>query len=119
MCVETADGKLSVIIPSNNTVPTKKSEIFTTTLDNQTSVEISVVQVESCPVHLGSFRLDGITPAPCGAAQVEVIFDVWADGRLNFKAIDKTSKQEVGVMCENLYTASKRKSTIQEIQQSK
>lgn len=97
--VETLGGVTTKIIPRNTTVPTKKSEIFSTAIDNQPNVEIHVLQGErefaKDNKSLGTFRLDGILPAPRGVPQIEVTFDIDANGILSVTAQDKgTSKQQ-------------------------
>nr|P30722.1 RecName: Full=Chaperone protein dnaK; AltName: Full=HSP70; AltName: Full=Heat shock 70 kDa protein; AltName: Full=Heat shock protein 70 [Diacronema lutheri]CAA42154.1 heat shock protein 70 [Diacronema lutheri] len=97
--VETLGGVTTKIIPRNTTVPTKKSEIFSTAVDNQPNVEIHVLQGEREFARdnksLGTFRLDGILPAPRGIPQIEVTFDIDANGILSVTAQDKgTSKQQ-------------------------
>jgi molecular chaperone DnaK len=97
--VETQGGAMTVLIPRNTTIPTRKSEIFTTAADNQTAVDIHVLQGERPLARdnrtLGRFRLEGIAPAPRGVPQVEVAFDIDANGILNVSAQDKaTGKQQ-------------------------
>ncbi|PZU94383.1 MAG: molecular chaperone DnaK [Pseudanabaena sp.] len=91
--VETLGGVMTKIIPRNTTVPTKKSEVFSTAVDGQSNVEIHVLQGEremsSDNKSLGTFRLDGIPPAPRGVPQIEVIFDIDANGLLSVTAKDK------------------------------
>jgi len=96
--LETLGGVMTKIIPRNTTLPTSKSEVFSTAADGQTSVEINVLQGEREMVtdnkSLGNFRLDGIPPAPRGVPQVEVKFDIDANGILSVTASDKgTGKQ--------------------------
>jgi molecular chaperone DnaK len=96
--VETLGGVMTVLIPRNTTIPTRKSEIFSTAADNQTSVEIHVLQGER-PVasgnrSLGKFHLIGIPPAPRGLPQVEVTFDIDANGILNVSAKDNATNKE-------------------------
>lgn len=99
--LETLGGVMTKIIPRNTTLPTSKSEVFSTAADGQTSVEINVLQGEREFVRdnksLGSFRLDGIPPAPRGVPQIEVKFDIDANGILNVTAADKGSgkKQDI------------------------
>ena len=91
--LETLGGVMTKLIPRNTTLPTSKSETFSTAADNQTSVEINVLQGEREFVKdnksLGRFRLDGIPPAPRGVPQVEVKFDIDANGILSVSASDK------------------------------
>jgi molecular chaperone DnaK len=96
--VETLGGVMTVLIPRNTTIPTRKSEIFSTAADNQTSVEIHVLQGER-PVasgnrSLGKFHLIGIPPAPRGVPQIEVTFDIDANGILNVSAKDLATNKE-------------------------
>ena len=96
--LETLGGVMTKLIPRNTTLPTSKSEVFSTAADNQTSVEINIYQGEREFVRdnklLGNFRLDGIPPAPRGIPQVEVKFDIDANGILSVEALDKgTSKK--------------------------
>lgn len=91
--VETLGGVMTKIIPRNTTIPTKKSETFSTAADGQSNVEIHVLQGEREMANdnksLGTFRLDGIPPAPRGVPQIEVTFDIDANGILNVTAKDK------------------------------
>ncbi len=96
--IETLGGVSTPLIPRNSTIPTSKSETFSTAADNQTSVEINVLQGErgmaSDNKSLGKFILDGIPPAPRGVPQVEVTFDIDASGILNVSAKDKATGKE-------------------------
>jgi molecular chaperone DnaK len=91
--IETLGGVMTTLIPRNTTIPTKKSEIFSTAADSQTSVEVHVLQGERQMARdnrtLGKFHLDGIPPAPRGLPQVEVTFDIDANGIVNVQAKDK------------------------------
>jgi molecular chaperone DnaK len=96
--VETLGGVTTVLIPRNTTIPTRKSETFSTAADSQTSVEIHVLQGER-PVasgnrSLGKFHLVGIPPAPRGLPQIEVTFDIDANGILNVSAKDNATNKE-------------------------
>lgn len=99
--VETLGGVMTKIIPRNTTIPTKKSEVFSTAVDGQTNVEIHVLQGEremsKDNKSLGTFRLDGIPPAPRGVPQIEVTFDIDANGILNVMAKDKGTGKEQSI----------------------
>jgi len=96
--IETLGGVMTALIPRNTTIPTSKSQIFSTAADNQTSVEINVLQGERAMAadnrSLGRFHLDGILPAPRGVPQIEVTFDIDANGIVNVKAMDKGTGKE-------------------------
>ncbi len=96
--VETLGGVMTTLIERNTTIPIKKAEIFSTAEDNQTAVDIHVLQGERpmAPdnMTLGRFRLEGIPPAPRGLPQVEVTFDIDANGIINVKAQDKATGKE-------------------------
>jgi molecular chaperone DnaK len=96
--VETLGGVLTVLIPRNTTIPTRKSEVFSTAADNQPSVEIHVLQGERKMANdnrtLGKFHLMGIPPAPRGLPQIEVTFDIDANGILNVGAKDRATNKE-------------------------
>ena len=96
--IETLGGVCTKLIERNTTIPSKKSQVFSTAADNQPSVEIHILQGEremaSDNKTLGRFTLDGISPAPRGVPQIEVIFDIDANGIVNVKAIDKATNKE-------------------------
>jgi molecular chaperone DnaK len=96
--IETLGGVNTVLIPRNTTIPTKKSEIFSTAADNQSAVDIHVYQGERPMAkdnrQLGTFRLDGIPTAPRGVPQIEVAFDIDANGIVNVTAKDKATGKE-------------------------
>jgi molecular chaperone DnaK len=99
--IETLGGVMTTLIQSNTTIPTRKSEIFSTAADSQTSVEIHVLQGER-PMAvdnrtLGRFHLDGIPPAPRGIPQIEVAFDIDANGILHVAAKDKATNKEQSI----------------------
>jgi len=109
--VETLGGVMTKIIPRNTTIPTKKSEVFSTAVDGQSNVEIHVLQGEremsNDNKSLGTFRLDGIPPAPRGVPQIEVIFDIDANGILNVTAKDKGSGKEQSISITGASTLDK------------
>jgi molecular chaperone DnaK len=96
--IETLGSVMTPLIEKNTTIPTSKTQIFSTATDNQTSVEIHVLQGErpmaSDNRTLGRFMLDGLPPAPRGLPQIEVTYDIDANGILNVKAVDKATKKE-------------------------
>ena len=102
--IETMGGVCTKIINKNTTIPTSKSQVFSTAADNQTSVEIHILQGEremsADNKTLGRFILDGIPPSPRGLPQVEVTFDIDVNGILNVKAKDKTTNKEQSVRIE-------------------
>ncbi len=102
--IETLGGVSTKLVEKNTTIPTTRSQVFSTAADNQTSVEIHIVQGERAMAadnkSLGRFILDGIPPAPRGMPQVEVSFDVDANGILNVKAKDKASGKEQTIRIE-------------------
>jgi len=99
--LETLGGVMTTLIERNTTIPVKKTEIFSTAEDNQTAVDIHVLQGErpmaNDNMSLGRFRLEGIPMAPRGIPQIEVTFDIDANGILNVKALDKASNKEQNV----------------------
>ncbi|MFM8569826.1 MAG: molecular chaperone DnaK [Candidatus Kapaibacterium sp.] len=99
--IETLGGVLTPMIPANTTIPTKKSEVFSTASDSQPSVEVHILQGERQMARdnrsLGRFHLDGIPPAPRGVPQVEVTFDIDANGILNVSAKDRASGKEQNI----------------------
>ena len=102
--IETLGGVTTVLIPRNTTIPTKKSEVFSTAEDNQTTVEIHVLQGERQMAQdtrtIGKFQLTGIPPAPRGVPQVEVTFDIDANGILHVSAKDKATGKEQKIRIE-------------------
>jgi molecular chaperone DnaK len=102
--IETMGGVATKLVEKNTTIPTQRSQVFSTAADNQTSVEIHIVQGERPMAadnkSLGRFILDGIPPAPRGVPQVEVSFDLDANGILQVKAKDKTSGKEQSIRIE-------------------
>lgn len=109
--IETLGGVMTPMIPANTTIPTRKTEIFSTATDNQTSVEIHVLQGERPMAKdnrsLGRFHLDGIPPAPRGIPQVEVTFDIDANGILGVSAKDKATNKEQSIRIESSSGLSK------------
>jgi molecular chaperone DnaK len=109
--VETLGGVMTTIIPRNTTIPTKKSEVFSTAVDGQSNVEIHVLQGERQMSNdnksLGTFRLDGIPPAPRGVPQIEVVFDIDANGILNVTAKDKGTGKEQSISITGASTLDK------------
>ena len=96
--IETLGAVMTVLIERNTTIPIKKTEIFSTAENNQSAVDVHVLQGErpmaTDNMTLGRFRLDGIPPAPRGIPQIEVIFDIDANGIINVKAMDKATGKE-------------------------
>jgi molecular chaperone DnaK len=104
LAIETLGGVATVLIPRNTTIPTRKSETFSTAADNQSSVEVHVTQGERPMAKdnktLGKFQLQGIPPAPRGVPQIEVTFDIDANGILNVAAKDKATNAEKTIRIE-------------------
>ena len=102
--IETLGNVMTKLIDANTTIPTRKSEVFSTAVDNQPSVEIHVLQGERPMAKddktLGRFHLDGITPAPRGVPQIEVTFEIDANGILNVSAKDKATGKEQSIRIE-------------------
>ncbi|MGL4647528.1 MAG: molecular chaperone DnaK [Mycoplasmoidaceae bacterium] len=98
LSIETLGGVATPLIPRNTTIPTSKSQVFSTAADNQPAVDVHVVQGERAMANdnksLGKFVLDGIQPAPRGIPQIEITFNIDANGILNVKAIDKKTSKE-------------------------
>ncbi|MDX1590317.1 MAG: molecular chaperone DnaK [Balneolaceae bacterium] len=103
--IETLGGVMTKLIESNTTIPTSKKEVFSTAADSQTSVEIHILQGERAKAQdnrtLGRFHLDGIPPAPRGVPQIEVTFDIDANGVLNVSAKDKGTGKEQSIRIES------------------
>ncbi|MGL4650779.1 MAG: molecular chaperone DnaK, partial [Caldilineaceae bacterium] len=99
--LETMGGVMTVLIPRNTTIPTKKTDVFSTASDNQPAVDIHILQGERSMAAgnktLGNFKLDGIPPAPRGVPQIEVTFDIDANGILHVVAKDKATSREQSV----------------------
>ena len=105
LSIETMGGIATRLIERNTTIPTKKSQIFSTAADNQTAVDINVVQGERQFARdnksLGQFRLDGIAPAPRGVPQIEVTFSIDVNGIVNVKAKDLKTQKEQSIVIQN------------------
>jgi len=109
--IETMGGVFTKLINANTTIPTKKSEIFSTAVDNQPSVEIHVVQGERAMAKdnktIGKFHLDGLPPAMRGVPQIEVTFDIDANGIINVSAVDKATNKQQSIRIESSSGLSK------------
>ncbi len=109
--IETMGGVATKLVDRNTTIPASRSQVFSTAADNQTSVEIHIVQGERAMAadnkSLGRFILDGIPPAPRGIPQIEVMFDVDANGILSVKAKDKATSKEQSIRIEARSSLSK------------
>lgn len=103
--IETLGGMMTPLIQKNTTIPTEKKEVFSTAADNQTAVDIHILQGERSMAKdnrtLGNFRLDGIAPAPRGIPQVEVSFNIDANGILHVSAKDKKTGKEQSIQIQN------------------
>ena len=103
--IETMGGVMTVLIPRNTTVPTSKSQIFSTAADNQPAVDIHVLQGERPMANdnktLGNFQLDGIAPARRGVPQIEVTFDIDVNGIVNVSAVDKATNKKQSITIQN------------------
>ena len=111
LSIETMGGVATKLIEKNTTIPASRSQVFSTAADNQPSVDIVIVQGERAMASdnklLGRFNLDGIPPAPRGMPQVEVTFDIDANGILNVKAKDKATNKEQSIRIEASSSLSK------------
>src|SRR5258706_428666 len=110
--IETLGGVTTVLIPRNTTIPTKRSEVFSTADDNQTTVEIHVLQGEREMAQdnrtIGKFQLTGIPPAPRGMPQVEVTFDIDANGILHVSAKDEATSKAAYEELQTAYSEAGR-----------
>jgi molecular chaperone DnaK len=109
--IETMGGIFTKLIESNTTIPTKKSQVFSTTVDNQPTVEIHVLQGERAMAKdnrtIGRFHLDGLPPSMRGVPQIEVIFDIDANGIINVSAVDKATSKKQSIRIESSSGLSK------------
>ena len=103
--IETMGGVMTVLIERNTTIPTTKSQVFSTAADNQPAVDINVLQGERSMARdnkqLGLFKLDGIEPAPRGVPQIEVTFSIDVNGIVNVKAKDLKTQKEQSIVIQN------------------
>ncbi len=125
LAIETAGGVATPMIPRNTTIPTSKSQVFSTYADNQTAVDVHVVQGER-PLaadnkSLGKFTLSGIAPAPRGVPQIEVTFDLDANGILNVTAVDKGTNKSANITITGSSTLSEeeKEEAIKEAEKQK
>jgi molecular chaperone DnaK len=109
--IETMGGVFTKLIDANTTIPTKKSEVFSTAVDNQPSVEIHALQGERSMAKdnktIGRFHLDGLPPSRRGTPQIEVIFDIDANGIINVSAVDKATNKQQSIRIESSSGLSK------------
>jgi molecular chaperone DnaK len=109
--IETMGGIFTKLIESNTTIPTKKSQVFSTAVDNQPTVEIHVLQGERAMAKdnrtIGRFHLDGLPPSMRGVPQIEVIFDIDANGIINVSAVDKATSKKQSIRIESSSGLSK------------
>jgi molecular chaperone DnaK len=125
LAIETAGNIATPMIPRNTTIPTSKTQIFSTYADNQTAVDIHVVQGErplaSDNKSLGKFTLSGIPPAPRGVPQIEVTFDLDANGILTVRAVDKATNKEAKITITGASTLSEeeKRKAVEEAERQK
>ncbi len=125
LAIETAGNIATPMIPRNTTIPTSKTQIFSTYADNQTAVDIHIVQGErplaSDNKSLGKFTLSGIPPAPRGVPQIEVTFDLDANGILTVRAVDKATNKEAKITITGASTLSEeeKRKAIEEAERQK
>jgi molecular chaperone DnaK len=123
--IETLGGVFTRLIPKNTTIPTKKSQVFSTAADGQTQVEIKVLQGEremaADNKTLGQFQMYGIPPAPKGVPQIEVIFDIDANGIVNVSAVDKGTgkQQQIRIQSSGGLTPDEIKRMVEEAEKNK